>query len=117
MEAVRAIDHQFRRALDFENAFVNEKPAQPRLNIVYKPCDLTTLHIGYARYFTPPPLEAVPQAPSPGSRESTNAPAINTDSPVTAERAHYFDAGVTQKIMEGWTAGVDAFYKSSHSLA
>jgi len=35
---------------------------------------------------------------------------------VTAERAHYFDAGLTQKIMEGWTAGVDAFYKSSHSL-
>jgi len=25
-------------------------------------------------------------------------------------------AGLTQKIMEGWTAGVDAFYKSSHSL-
>ena len=102
--------------LDFENAFANENQLSPRLNIVYKPWDLTTLHIGYARYFTPPPLEAVPQSTLAKFAGTTNAPAINQDSPVTAERAHYFDAGLTQKIMEGWTAGVDAFYKSSHSL-
>jgi len=102
--------------LDFENAFVNENQFSPRLNIVYKPWDLTSLHIGYARYFTPPPLEAVPQSTLAKFAGTTNAPAINQDSPVTAERAHYFDAGLTQKIMEGWTAGVDAFYKSSHSL-
>ena len=102
--------------LDFENAFANENQLSPRLNIVYKPWDLTTLHIGYAKYFTPPPLEAVPQSTIAKFAGTTNAPAINQDSPVTAERAHYFDAGLTQKIMEGWTAGVDAFYKSSHSL-
>ena len=102
--------------LDFENAFVNENQFSPRLNIVYKPWDLTSLHIGYARYFTPPPLEAVPQSTLAKFAGTTNAPAINQDSPVTAERAHYFDAGLTQKIMEGWTVGVDGFYKSSHSL-
>ena len=102
--------------LDFENAFANENQLSPRLNIVYKPWDLTTLHIGYARYFTPPPLEAVPQSTIAKFAGTTNAPAINQDSPVTAERAHYFDAGLTQKIMEGWTVGVDGFYKSSHSL-
>ena len=102
--------------LDFENAFVKENQLSPRLNIVYKPWDLTTLHIGYAKYFTPPPLEAVPQSTIAKFAGTTNAPAITQDSPVTAERAHYFDAGLTQKIMEGWTAGVDAFYKSSHSL-
>jgi hypothetical protein len=102
--------------LDFENAFAKENQLSPRLNIVYKPWDLTTLHIGYARYFTPPPLEAVPQSTLAKFAGTTNAPAITQDSPVTAERAHYFDAGLTQKIMEGWTAGVDAFYKSSHSL-
>jgi len=102
--------------LDFENAFVKENQLSPRLNIVYKPWDLTTLHIGYAKYFTPPPLEAVPQSTLAKFAGTTNAPAINQDSPVTAERAHYFDAGLTQKIMEGWTVGVDGFYKSSHSL-
>jgi hypothetical protein len=102
--------------LDFENAFVNENQLSPRLSVVYELPEGTTLHIGYARYFTPPPLEAVPQSTIAKFAGTTNAPAITKDSPVTAERAHYFDAGVTQKIMEGWTAGVDAFYKSSHSL-
>jgi len=32
----------------------------PRANVVYKPFDVTTLHAGYARYFTPPPVENVP---------------------------------------------------------
>ena len=102
--------------LDFENAFVNENQLSPRLNIVYQPFDFTTLHVGYARYFTPPPLESVPQSTIAKFAGTTNAPAISKDSPVTAERAHYFDAGITQQVMEGWNAGVDAFYKSSHSL-
>jgi outer membrane receptor protein involved in Fe transport len=102
--------------LDFENAFVDENQLSPRLNVVYKPFEGTTLHVGYARYFTPPPLEAVPQSTLAKFAGTTNAAAITKDSPVTAERAHYFDAGVTQKIMEGWNVGLDGFYKSSHSL-
>ena len=102
--------------LDFENAFVNENQLSPRLNVVYKPFESTTLHLGYARYFTPPPLEGVPQGTIGKFAGTTNAPAITKDSPSTAERAHYFDAGITQKIMEGWTVGLDGFYKSSHSL-
>jgi outer membrane receptor protein involved in Fe transport len=102
--------------LDFENAFVNENQLSPRLNVVYKPFESTTLHAGYARYFTPPPLEGVPQGTIAKFAGTTNAPGITKDSPVTAERAHYFDAGITQKIMEGWNVGLDGFYKSSHSL-
>ena len=74
-----------------------------------------SLHAGYARYFTPPPLEAVPQSTISKFTRTTNESAITKDSPISAERAHYFDAGVTQKIMEGWNVGLDGFYKSSHS--
>jgi hypothetical protein len=102
--------------LDFENAFIDENQLSPRLNVVYKPFEGTTFHIGYARYFTPPPLEAVPQGTLAKFAGTTNAPAITKDSPVSAERAHYFDAGVTQQITKDWNAGIDAFYKSSHSL-
>ncbi len=102
--------------LDFVNAFTDENQLSPRLNIVYKPWDFTTLHVGYAKYFTPPPLEAVPQSTLAKFDGTTNAPAITKDSPVTAERAHYFDAGITQEITKGWNVGVDGFYKSSHSL-
>src|ERR1700730_7352863 len=101
--------------LDFVNAFVDENQFSPRANIVYQPCDSTTLHLGYARYFTPPPLESVSQSTISKFTGTTNEPAIKKDSPVTAERAHYFDAGVTQKIMEGWNVGLDGFYKSAHS--
>src|SRR6267143_1074014 len=101
--------------LDFVNAFADENQLSPRLNVVYKPWDSTTLHVGYARYFTPPPLEAVPQSTIAKFTGTTNASSITKDSAVTSERAHYFDAGVTQKIMEGFNVGLDGFYKGSHS--
>ncbi len=34
--------------------FVDANQLSPRLGLVYKPIDGTTLHAGYARYFTPP---------------------------------------------------------------
>jgi outer membrane receptor protein involved in Fe transport len=101
--------------LDFVNAFSDENQFSPRINVVYKPWESTTIHAGYARYFTPPPLEAVPQSTIAKFVGTTNQSAITKDSSISSERAHYFDAGVTQKIMEGWNVGLDAFYKSSHS--
>src|SRR5438309_11682388 len=74
--------------LDFVNAFADENQLSPRLNVVYKPWDSTTLHAGYARYFTPPPLEAVPQSTIAKFAGTTNQSAITLDSAVTAERAH-----------------------------
>jgi outer membrane receptor protein involved in Fe transport len=102
--------------LDFVNAFRDENQFSPRINVVYTPWDGTALHAGYARYFTPPPLEAVPQSTIAKFAGTTNESAITKDSTISSERAHYFDIGVTQKIMEGWNAGLDAFYKSSHSV-
>ncbi|PYL69738.1 MAG: TonB-dependent receptor, partial [Verrucomicrobia bacterium] len=78
--------------LDFVNAFVDENQLSPRINVVYEPFKGTTLHAGYARYFTPPPLEGVPQSTIAKFAGTTNESAITKDSPVTSERAHYFDA-------------------------
>jgi outer membrane receptor protein involved in Fe transport len=101
--------------LDFVNAFVNENQLSPRINVVYQPLKGTTLHAGYARYFTPPPLETVPESAIAKFTGTTNEPAIKRDSPVTAERAHYFDAGVTQNVTKDFHVGLDGYYKSSHS--
>src|SRR6184192_4217685 len=46
---------------DIVDAFAHENQLSPRINIVYQPFASTTLHAGYARYFTPPPLENVEQ--------------------------------------------------------
>src|SRR5437867_10768666 len=84
--------------LDFLNAFVDENQLSPRINVVYELFKGTTLHAGYARYFTPPPLEGVPESTIAKFTGTTNESAITKDSSVTSECAHYFDVGITQKI-------------------
>jgi len=101
---------------DVVNAFSDENQLSPRINIVWEPLKGTTLHAGYARYFTPPPLENVEQGTVSKFDGTTNESAIRQDSVTKSERAHYFDAGVTQKIAEGFNVGIDGFYKSSHSV-
>jgi TonB dependent receptor len=101
---------------DVVNAFVDENQLSPRINIVYEPFKGTALHAGYARYFTPPPLENVDQSTIAKFAGTTNESEITKDSPVKSERAHYFDAGMTQKITEGLSVGIDGFYKSAHSV-
>jgi outer membrane receptor protein involved in Fe transport len=98
----------------FDSSFDDENQVSPRANLIYKPTDWTTLHAGYARYFTPPPAEDVPgntvhqfDGTSNQSPYGPNAP----DDPVKAERANYFDAGITQKITKHLQVGLDGYYK------
>jgi outer membrane receptor protein involved in Fe transport len=96
--------------------FVNANQFSPRLGLVYKPLDGTTLHAGYARYFTPPmQAQAVPANLSLVAN-STNQPEIPLDNKVLPERSHYFDVGWDQKILPGLTVGVDAYYKIATDL-
>ncbi len=100
----------------FNSSFDNENQVSPRANLIYKPTDSTTLHAGYARYFTPPPVENVSQSTvnsfdgtsnqSPGG---PNAP----DSPTKAERANYFDVGIIQQITPKFQVGLDGYYKQA----
>src|SRR5437762_8300570 len=47
---------------DIVDAFSHENQLSPRINVVYEPFKGTAFHAGYARYFTPPPLENVDQS-------------------------------------------------------
>jgi len=101
---------------DIVDGFAQENQLSPRINIVYEPFKGTAIHAGFARYFTPPPLENVDQSTIAKFAGTTNEAAINKNSVVKSERAYYFDAGATQKIAEGFTVGIDGFYKSAHSV-
>src|SRR5246500_1043540 len=101
---------------DIVDAFTHEHQLSPRINIVWEPLKGTTLHAGYARYFTPPPLENVEQGTVSKFDGTTNESAIQKDSVTKSERAHYFDAGMTQQIAKGFSVGIDGFYKSAHSV-
>ncbi len=95
----------------FSSSFDDENQLSPRVNLIYKATDFTTLHIGYARYFTPPPVENVPAGNVNAFNGTSNASQTNLDSGVKAERANYFDAGITQKLIPGLQVGVDGYYK------
>ena len=101
---------------DQVDQFTHENQLSPRANAVYQPTDTTTLHAGYARYFTPPPFELVSTTSTSKFIGTTNQPAVLTNTTVRAERADYFDVGAAQKIIPGLQAGIDTYYKTSRNL-
>jgi len=96
--------------------YVSADQLSPRVGLVYKVTDTTTLHAGYARYFTPPPMELVSTADIAGFTNTTGQPAVTQDSPVKPERSHNFDVGATQKLGDRWQVGIDGYYKLVHDL-
>ena len=96
----------------FNSSFDNENQLSPRVNLIYTPTDSTTLHAGYSRYFTPPPVENIGRGTLSKFLGTSNDQGTQDD-PVKAERANYFDVGISQKLAPGLQAGVDAYYKSA----
>jgi outer membrane receptor protein involved in Fe transport len=101
---------------DAVEQFTHESQVSPRINLVWKPLSDITLHIGYARYFVPPPFEAVTPTSIARFLRTTAAPSVTQDNTVHAERSNYFDAGISQVVVPGLTIGVDAYYKQSKNL-
>jgi outer membrane receptor protein involved in Fe transport len=96
--------------------FVDANQVSPRFSLVYKPFDGTTFHAGYARYFTPPSQVIATPANFALFNNTTQQPAVAQSDPVLPERSHYFDAGVTQKVLPGLEIGVDVYYKRAKDL-
>jgi len=121
------------------DGFRDENQLSPRVNLVWRPTRSTTVHAGYARYFTPPPFELVASESIARFVEPTGSPLVtSTGSPVvaacgvlvatsacplvtknttpSAERANYFDVGAEQKVSRDLTLTVDSYYKLSTNL-
>ena len=101
---------------DHVDAYVQEGQLSPRIGAVYKASSRTTLHAGYARYFTPPPTELVAPSDIALFQNTTNAPEVTTNDPVKSERDNYFDVGIAQAWTPEWTTGLDGYYKQAHNL-
>ena len=101
---------------DLVDAFTHENQLSPRINLVWTPTDTTTVHAGYARYFTPPPFELVGGETVAKFANTTAAAAVTTDDVSRAEKANYFDLGMSQKLLTGLTVGLDAYYKNDRNL-
>jgi outer membrane receptor protein involved in Fe transport len=101
---------------DAFSAFDAENQLSPRINGVWKPTDTTTVHAGYARYFSPPPFELVASQDVALFDNTTAASGGGPNDTPRAERADYFDMGIEQKLFGNWTLGLDSFYKMSKNL-
>ena len=101
---------------DAVNEFTIESQVSPRVNLVWSPLSGTTLHAGYARYFTPPPFELVAGTQLAPFINTTAAPGVLQDSPVKAERANYFDAGIQQRLFPGASVTIDGYFKYAQDL-
>ena len=93
-----------------------ENQLSPRLNVVWQPNPILTAHVGYARYFTPPPLAQVNNGAIGSTIGTTAQPTVLRNDPVKAERADYFDGGFSLKPLPGFTLGFDAYYKIAQNL-
>jgi len=93
-----------------------ENQFSPRINVVWQPDEMFTFRAGYSRYFTPPPLLQVSGNSIATLAGTVAAPEVTQNEPVRAERADYFDVGVTAKPLRGLTVGLSAYYKIAQNL-
>ena len=96
-------------------AFDAENQISPRINAVWTPTDTTTIHAGFSRYFSPPPIELIATTDI-AKFDGTTAQADHLDDVSKAERADYYDVGINQKVTDELSLGLDSFYKASHNL-
>jgi len=101
---------------DWVHAYITANQLSPRVSIVYKPAPATTLHIGYARYFTPPPAQLLAPSTVAGFQNTTNAALSNGNGQVKAQSSNYYDAGIMQKFGPDITVGLDGYYRQVKNL-
>jgi outer membrane receptor protein involved in Fe transport len=101
---------------DAVRAATREQQLSPRANLVWQPTRATTVHLGYARNFTPPPQELVGAPTLALFGGTAKLPQLLTADPVRAEREHYFDAGIEHRFAPGFKVAIDSYYKIKRNL-
>ena len=96
--------------------FVDANQLSPRLALVYKPFAGTSIHLGYARYFTPPYQAQAVTSNIALFTNTTNQPEVPLNDPVKPERSNYYDIGIDQTILPGLVVGADAYYKDARDM-
>ena len=91
--------------------YVTANQLSPRAALVFHPDPATTLHVGYARYFTPPAQSEAAGSTIGLATGTTLQPGVPLAGPVRPERSHYFDIGADRTLRPGWTVGGDLYLK------
>ncbi len=100
----------------FDASFDTEQQLSPRVNLVYKIDEQTTAHVGYARYFVPPPTQNTELGSIQQFDGTTNGPGNFGTDPSKVERSNYYDIGISRQITKPWLVSIDGFYKDARNL-
>jgi outer membrane receptor protein involved in Fe transport len=103
------------RADLFNSSFDNEHQLSPRINLVWQAAQSTTIHAGYSRYFTPPPVEDISGGNVAAFDGTSNASSTDLSDRVRSERADYYDMGASQTLGSNLQLAVDGYYKASRN--
>lgn len=114
--ATERLTINFGARFDLSDAFVRATQFSPRFGVVYKLPTKTTLHAGYARFFSPPQTEVVTDVGIRKFIGTTGQPPTLFNNLPAPARDHYFDAGITQQIGSSINLGIDSYYKMSRQL-
>ena len=95
----------------FIPSFDHENQPSPRVNVIYQPTDTTTLHAGYARYFTPPPMENVPASTVAFSTARRTQSAGARRMTRSRPSARIISTPASAKKSPKLQVGVDGYYK------
>ena len=101
---------------DRVDTVVKEQQLSPRIGLVYDLSKSTRVHAGYARYFTPPPMEKIDTTSIALFLGTTNALPSDANTAVKSERSDYFDVGVSHLLTPAITVGLDAYYRKVRHL-
>lgn len=115
-KALKNLTLNYGARFDVSHAYENESQLSPRAGLVYEVDKNTKLHAGYSRYFTPPSVAAISPTTLSRFEETSNEAEISKNDSVKAERSHYFDVGVSHRIMPNLTIALDGFYKKSKNV-
>ncbi len=96
--------------------YVDANQLSPRAALIYKPFTGTTVHAGYARYFTPPYQAQAAQSNLALFTNTTNQPDVPLADPVKPERSNYYDVGIDQTLLPGLDVGIDGYYKDARDM-
>lgn len=88
----------------------------PRIGVVWQATPGTTVHAGYARYFTPPATELISSQDINAFKGTTNAVTNYGNNKPLAERSNYYDLGISQRLGRHLTLGLDAYYRQVHDI-
>ncbi|HET6586699.1 MAG TPA: TonB-dependent receptor [Oleiagrimonas sp.] len=101
---------------DVYKAFRTESQLSPRVGLVYQATWDTTLHAGYARYFTPPATAAITATDIARFDGTTNQVPDNGNNTPLSERSDYYDVGIQHHVGDSLTLGLDAYYRRIQRL-